>query len=112
LRPLPREAFEEDAEAISRGALEAVREDADGLQIDAIIREGHPAQVPLDEAKSADLLVVGSRGLGGFAELLLGLVSHECAQHATCPVVICIVPRTPSKPSARALEFLQPARSH
>jgi nucleotide-binding universal stress UspA family protein len=88
-----REAFEEDANAISRDALGAVRDDVDGLQIDAVVREGHPVQVLLDEARSADLLVVGSRGLGGFSELLLGSVSHECAQHATCPVVIVHRPK-------------------
>ena len=82
------EAFEKDAQAISRDALKAVGGDAAGIEIVAIVREGHPAKVLLDEAASADLLVVGSRGLGGFAELLLGSVSHECAQHATCPVVI------------------------
>jgi nucleotide-binding universal stress UspA family protein len=42
----------------------------------------------LDESKDADLLVVGSRGMGGFRELLLGSVSQQCAHHATCPVVI------------------------
>ena len=72
-------AFEEDAQAISRNALKAVAADADGIGIEAVVREGHPAKVLLDEAASADLLVVGSRGLGGFAELLLGSVSHECA---------------------------------
>jgi hypothetical protein len=36
----------------------------------------------------ADLLMVGSRGIGGFSELLLGSVGHQCAHHALCPVVI------------------------
>jgi nucleotide-binding universal stress UspA family protein len=42
----------------------------------------------LDSARHAELLVVGSRGRGGFAGLLLGSVSQQLAQHATCPVVI------------------------
>ena len=81
-----REVFGEDAEAISAEALDSVRTEAGDVKIDAVIREGHP--VLLDAAADADLLVVGSRGLGGFSELLLGSVSHECAQHSTCPIVI------------------------
>jgi len=83
-----RELFEEDAEAISATALDSVRAEDGDVKIDAVIREGHPAKVLLDAAADADLLVVGSRGLGGFSELLLGSVSHECAQHSTCPIVI------------------------
>jgi nucleotide-binding universal stress UspA family protein len=52
------------------------------------VRWRQPAKVLVEVAKGADLLVVGSRGLGGFRELLLGSVSQQCAQHATCPVVI------------------------
>jgi nucleotide-binding universal stress UspA family protein len=46
------------------------------------------ASALLAESKGADLLVVGSRGRGGFASLLLGSVSQEVAHHASCPVVI------------------------
>ena len=52
-----------------------------------IIR-GQPAKVLLELATSAQLLVVGSRGHGGFAGLLLGSVSSACAEHATCPVLV------------------------
>ncbi|MGN5733222.1 universal stress protein [Arthrobacter psychrochitiniphilus] len=52
-----------------------------------IIR-GQPAKVLLDLAESAQLLVVGSRGHGGFAGLLMGSVSSACAEHATCPVLV------------------------
>jgi nucleotide-binding universal stress UspA family protein len=49
---------------------------------------GHPAQVLLDAADGADLLVVGSRGHGGFAEAMLGSVGQHLVHHAPCPVVI------------------------
>lgn len=69
-------------------ALVDARAEARDVQIETIAAEGQPAKVLVEVAKGADLLVVGSRGLGGFRELLLGSVSQQCAQHATCPVVI------------------------
>jgi nucleotide-binding universal stress UspA family protein len=50
--------------------------------------EGHPAAVLLKEAEDADMIVVGSRGRGGFTSLLLGSVSQQVVHHASCPVVV------------------------
>ncbi len=49
---------------------------------------GHPAQVLIAESAGADLLVVGSRGHGGFTGMLLGSVSTHCVTHAACPVTV------------------------
>jgi len=53
-----------------------------------VIHEGPAAKFLIEESKGADLLVVGSRGLGGFSGLLLGSVSQQCLLHAHCPIVI------------------------
>jgi nucleotide-binding universal stress UspA family protein len=58
------------------------------VPITRIVAEGDVSASLIAAAKSADMLVLGSRGRGGFAGLKLGSVSQECAQHAACPVVI------------------------
>lgn len=54
----------------------------------AVSVEGDAAKVLIKESVGAEMLLVGSRGHGGFAGLLLGSVSSACAEHATCPVLI------------------------
>lgn len=49
---------------------------------------GLPAEVLVDVSPGADLLVVGSRGTGGFSRLMMGSVSSQVAHHAHCPVVV------------------------
>ena len=76
-------AEKELTEAIS----EVAGQDPD-VTINPIVVRGWPAEVLLNAAEGADLLVVGSRGRGGFASALLGSVSQNCAHHATCPLLI------------------------
>jgi nucleotide-binding universal stress UspA family protein len=83
----PRE-YEEYAETVGRQALAALREEREGVDVQCVTKEGQAARVLLEQSQGADLLVVGSRGHGGFAGLLLGSVGQQVAHHAACPVVI------------------------
>ncbi len=58
------------------------------VRVRSSVVEGNAAQVLLEAAAGADLLVVGSRGHGGFTSALLGSVSQHCAHLAPCPIVI------------------------
>jgi len=58
------------------------------VPITKLVAEGDVSASLIHAAKNADMLVLGSRGRGGFAGLKLGSVSQECVQHAACPVVI------------------------
>jgi len=79
-------------EAAARETLNQVVDgvDATGLPqpIERIVHLGDASSGIIATAKDADLIVVGSRGLGGFSGLLLGSVGHHVAHHAPCPVVI------------------------
>lgn len=85
-------SLEHEARSTLDGIIESV--DTSGLTapIDATLTLGDAGRAVLDAAAGADLVVIGSRGLGGFAGLLLGSVGRHVAHHAPCPVVV-IPPR-------------------
>ena len=90
------------AEGVLHDVLQEAVPDADGVVIESRVAEGGAATVLVDESRNADLLVVGSRGLGGFAGLLLGSVGQQCAHHAACPVAIVPASSRLAMPSAQA----------
>ncbi|GAB3291117.1 universal stress protein [Parasphingorhabdus pacifica] len=87
--PMPPEDFERAArKALDDAVDETIHNEDIPVHIHREVLHGHSAQVLLDQSTDADVLVVGSRGHGSFYGALLGSVSQQCAQHASCPVVI------------------------
>jgi nucleotide-binding universal stress UspA family protein len=88
----PAPALDVDLEKIAAQVLAAAIAEVTGpdepVTIKSTVVEGNPARALLDASAGAELLVVGSRGHGGFAEALLGSVDQHCVHHATCPVVV------------------------
>ena len=88
------EALREQARTTLATAIADVVGAQSDVEIEQRVVEGSPAAVLIDAAEGADLLVVGSRGLGGFTGLLLGSVSQHCVAHAPCPVLVVRAPRS------------------
>jgi nucleotide-binding universal stress UspA family protein len=82
------EDLQRAAEELLERAIAEVAEEAEGVEIEREVVEGAAAEVLVGAVSENDLLVVGSRGHGGFSSLLLGSVSLQCAHHAPCAVVI------------------------
>ena len=80
--------FAEEGEEIVREAVARVAELRPSVACEPRAVEGHAGSVLLDEARGAILLVVGSRGRGELAGVLLGSVSHQVLHHAPCPVTV------------------------
>ena len=85
--------LQENARAVLDKAIDDALGVTPGVEVERAVLEGTPAQVLVEAAQGAELLVVGTRGRGGFAGLLLGSVSQQAAHHAPCPVVIVPHPK-------------------
>jgi len=83
-----RAEVEHDKQAELDKAVAASIGDPPAVTVETKLAYGHPAQVLIDESADADLLVVGSRGHGGFTGMMLGSVSTHCVTHAACPVTV------------------------
>lgn len=88
--PQDHELREESRKAAQEAADKAAAPLGDAAPTSVTVRAtiGLPGKELIEASKEADLLVVGSRGVGGFTRLLLGSTSSQVAQHAHCPVVI------------------------
>ncbi|HJX48084.1 MAG TPA: universal stress protein [Gaiellaceae bacterium] len=82
------DGIREGAQNIADAAVATAKKLQPSLEYEGVAIEGQAAAVLLEEAAEASLIVVGNRGLGGFKSLLLGSVSQQVAQHASCPVVV------------------------
>lgn len=77
-----------EAGKVLDSALSDVQKAHPEVEIRSSVIEGFPAQVLAEASKDAEMMVVGSRGHGEFAGLLLGSVSEHCTTHAHCPVLV------------------------
>jgi nucleotide-binding universal stress UspA family protein len=82
-------------------ALAPYRQRYPDLAVVAHVVNGSPAEVLTSLSETAQLLVVGSRGRGGFRGLLLGSVSHQVLHHAHCPVGVVRAAAATASPAAR-----------
>jgi nucleotide-binding universal stress UspA family protein len=80
------QGFENDAQTILDE--ERARVQAQGSEITGRVVQGSPASVLIDASRDADIVAIGSRGLGGFTGLMLGSVSTQTVHHAHCPVLV------------------------
>ena len=77
-----------DARAVLEESLRTVRQTHPDLVVRPVVVQSHPAPALVEASRGADLLVVGSRGHGEFAGMLLGSVSEHCVTNAHCPVLV------------------------
>ena len=76
------------AKELTDSVAEELRKDFPGLEIETRVLEGRPADALVDASRTAELLVMGTRGYGGFRGLLMGSVSQAALADAECPVMV------------------------
>lgn len=77
-----------DAELLLEKCTAELHAEWPDLVVKTRVVQGHPSPILVDESKGASVLVVGSRGHGEFAGMLIGSVSQHCTTHAHCPVLV------------------------
>ncbi|WP_405142061.1 universal stress protein [Sphaerisporangium sp. NBC_01403] len=91
--PFDPDALIGDESRLLAESLKAWQERHPAVDVLRQVKQGHPAQVLLEASAEADLLVIGSRGRGGFTGLILGSTSHAVLHHASCPVAVVPAPK-------------------
>ena len=84
----PEEMDERTCDEVRSVVREELQAGADRVEVEAGRGPAAPVLLGVATRTGADMLVLGARGLGGFAGLLLGSVSQECVEHSPCPVVV------------------------
>lgn len=96
--PKVREGVQQQAQTALDATRTQVEQEVPGVEVEAQSLEGQAAHVLANESRGARIVVVGSRGLGGFTGMLVGSVAVSLSAHAHCPVVVVRGPRHDDPP--------------
>lgn len=92
--------WDEHCASVLKQSTDEILAGATDVQVTRRVARGHAAEVLLDAASDATLLVIGGRGHGGFRGLRLGSVSQHVVTHSSCPVVVVRGPDGQSRPAS------------